>query len=66
MADAKPDYSKEDLLTMFSFAGGVAKYVNQLVDAGALDKDALPSVGMTWLLIGYLNNSARKPRAEPH
>ena len=41
MADAKPDYSKEDLLAMFSFTGGVAKYVNQLVDAGALDKDAM-------------------------
>lgn len=41
MADAKPDYSKEDLLAMFTFTGGVAKYVNQLVDAGALDKDAM-------------------------
>lgn len=41
MADAKPDYSKEDLLAMFTFTGGVAKYVNLLVDAGALDKDAM-------------------------
>ena len=41
MADAKPDYSKEDLLAMLTFTGGVAKYVNQLVDAGALDKDAM-------------------------
>ena len=41
MADCKPDYSKEDLLALFSFTGGVAKYVNQLVDAGALDKDAM-------------------------
>ena len=41
MADAKPDYSKEDLLAMFTFTGGVAKYVNQLVDAGELDKDAM-------------------------
>ena len=41
MEDAKPDYSKEDLLAMFTFTGGVAKYVNQLVDAGALDKDAM-------------------------
>lgn len=41
MADAKPDYSKEDLLAMFTFTGGVAKYVNQLVDAGALDKDTM-------------------------
>lgn len=41
MADAKPDYSSEDLLALFTFTGGVAKYVNQLVDAGALDKDAM-------------------------
>ena len=41
MADAKPDYSKEDLLAMFTFTGGVAKYVNQLVDACVLDKDTM-------------------------
>ena len=41
MADAKPDYSKEDLLAMFTFTGGVAKYVNQLVDAKALDRDSM-------------------------
>lgn len=41
MADAKPNYSQEDLLAMFTFTGGVAKYVNLLVDAGALDKDAM-------------------------
>lgn len=41
MADAKPDYSKEDLLALFTFTGGVAKYVNLLVDADALDKDAM-------------------------
>ena len=39
--DTKPNYSKEDLLAMFSFTGGVAKYVNQLVDGGALDRDAM-------------------------
>ena len=41
MADAKPDYSKEDLLAMFTFTGGVPKYVNQLVDVGGLDKNAM-------------------------
>ena len=41
MADAKPGYSQEDLLALFTFTGGVAKYVNQLVDAGATDKDAM-------------------------
>ena len=43
MADAKPDYSQDDLLALFTFTGGVAKYVNLLVDAGALDKDAMIS-----------------------
>ena len=41
MADVKPGYSQEDLLALFTFTGGVAKYVNQLVDAGALDKEAM-------------------------
>ena len=41
MADVKPGYSSEDLLALFTFTGGVAKYVSQLVDAGALDKDAM-------------------------
>ena len=41
MADAKPGYSKEDLLALFTFTGGVAKYVNLLVDAGALDRDSM-------------------------
>ena len=43
MAEVKPGYSKEDLLALFTFTGGVAKYVNQLVDAGALDKEAMVS-----------------------
>lgn len=41
MEEAKPGYSKEDLLALFTFTGGVAKYVNQLVDSGALDRDAM-------------------------
>ena len=41
MAGAKPGYSNEDLLALFTFTGGVAKYVNLLVDTGALDKDAM-------------------------
>ncbi|MBR3827985.1 MAG: ATP-binding protein [Bacteroidales bacterium] len=43
MADVKPDYTNEDLLAMFTFTGGVAKYVNLLVDAEAMDKDAMIS-----------------------
>ena len=31
------DYSKEDLLALFAFTGGVAKYVELLMDAGAVD-----------------------------
>ena len=41
MADHCPGYTNEDLLALFTFTGGVARYVNQLVDAGALNKDAM-------------------------
>ncbi len=41
LEDVKPEYSKEDLLALFTFTGGVAKYVALLVDANALDKDAM-------------------------
>ena len=38
MAEYNPDYTPEDLLAMYSFTGGVAKYVQLLVDAGATTK----------------------------
>ena len=41
LSDAKPDYEKEDLLALFTFTGGVAKYVQLIVDAGALSKDEI-------------------------
>ena len=41
MSDVKEHYNNEDLLAMFTFTGGVAKYVNLLVDAGALDKESI-------------------------
>lgn len=41
LADAKPAYVNEDLLALFTFTGGVAKYVSQLIDTGALDRDAM-------------------------
>lgn len=41
LEDVKPGYSKEDLLALFTFTGGVAKYVALLVDANALDKDSM-------------------------
>ena len=43
IADYNPTYTKEDLLALFTFTGGVAKYVNQLVDAGALNKEEMIS-----------------------
>lgn len=35
------DYTKEDLLALYSFTGGVAKYVQLLMDDGALTPDAM-------------------------
>ena len=59
MADANPNYNKEDLLAMFTFTGGVAKYVNLLVDAGAVQKDSIiqyvVSPNSTFLLEGKNN-----------
>jgi len=34
-ADFKPDYTKEDLLALWTFTGGVARYVELLLTAGA-------------------------------
>lgn len=41
MSDAYPNYAKEDLLALFTFTGGVAKYVQLLVDAEVVTKDAM-------------------------
>ena len=41
MVDVHPDYSKEDLLVLFTFTGGVAKYVQLLVDADAVTKETM-------------------------
>lgn len=38
MAEYNPNYTTEDLLALYSFTGGVAKYVQLLVDAGATTK----------------------------
>lgn len=35
LADHNPKYSNEDLLALYTFTGGVAKYVQLLIDAGA-------------------------------
>lgn len=39
--DHAPGYSKEDLLALYSFTGGVAKYVQLLVEDHALTADAM-------------------------
>ena len=38
LAEHNPDYTAEDLLALYSFTGGVAKYVQLLMDAGAFTK----------------------------
>lgn len=38
MAEYNPEYTSEDLLALYSFTGGVAKYVQLLIDAGATTK----------------------------
>lgn len=39
--DYSPDYSNDDLLALYSFTGGVAKYVQLLVDDGAFTVDTM-------------------------
>ena len=38
LAEYNPSYTSEDLLALYSFTGGVAKYVQLLMDAGAVTK----------------------------
>lgn len=38
MTEYNPDHTPEDLLALYAFTGGVAKYVQLLVDAGATTK----------------------------
>ncbi len=41
LAEHRPDYTAEDLLALYSFTGGVAKYVQLLMDAGATTRAAM-------------------------
>lgn len=41
LAEYNPCYTNEDLLALYTFTGGVAKYVQLLVDDGALTLDAM-------------------------
>jgi len=41
LSDYNPQYTAEDLLALYSISGGVAKYVELLMDAQAATKDAM-------------------------
>lgn len=41
MNDNAPDYSKDDLLALYSFTGGVAKYVQLLIEDHAFTVDSM-------------------------
>lgn len=41
MRDNAPGFTADDLLAFYMITGGVAKYVEQLVEAGAFSKDAI-------------------------
>ncbi len=41
MRDNRPDFKPDDLLAFFMVTGGVAKYVEQLVEAGAFTKEGI-------------------------
>lgn len=41
LSEYNPDYTPEDLLALYAFTGGVAKYVQLLMDAGATTKASM-------------------------
>ena len=41
LADYKPDYTKEDLLALYSFTGGVPKYVDLFMQSGCTDVEMM-------------------------
>ena len=41
LAEYNPAYTKDDLLALWSFTGGVAKYVELLMDRGAVTRDGM-------------------------
>ena len=41
LAEYNPGYTAEDLLALYAFTGGVAKYVQLLIDAGATTKETM-------------------------
>ena len=41
LADHKPNYTKEDLLALYTFTGGVPKYIEQFMDRGCTDMESM-------------------------
>jgi AAA+ ATPase superfamily predicted ATPase len=41
LADFKPDYTNEDLLALYTFTGGIPKYVELFMDNGSTDMGAM-------------------------
>ena len=41
LADHKPDYTKEDLLALYTFTGGIPKYIEQFMDRGCTDMESM-------------------------
>lgn len=41
LADHKPDFTKEDLLALYTFTGGVPKYIEQFMDRGCTDMESM-------------------------
>lgn len=41
LADYNPEYSKEDLLALYTYTGGVAKYVELLIDTAAITAEKM-------------------------
>ena len=44
LSSYKPDWTSADMLALYSFTGGVAKYVELLMDNGGFDRDAMLDV----------------------
>ena len=41
METYSPGYSADDILALYTFTGAIPKYIERLVDAGALTKDKM-------------------------
>lgn len=41
LSDCNPDWTSDDLLALWTFTGGVARYVEELMDRGLVTKDAM-------------------------